>query len=121
MNNNKIVRSNRNNGNNLVKKQNKLKEESSDLLLIVGLLTISFFILFFFIMLSTDTKFEFERDKKEVGFMENIYNTINKFFGIDKNEQQRCIRYIANNEPKTKSCKVINQEYSQQTNIDDLD
>lgn len=118
MNNNKIVRAN---GNNLVKKQNKLKEESADLLLIVGLLTICFFILFFFVMLSADTKFEFERDKKEVGFMENIYNSINNFFGIGQTKQQRCIRYIANTEPNTKSCKVINQEYSQQTDIDDLD
>jgi glucan phosphoethanolaminetransferase (alkaline phosphatase superfamily) len=116
--NNKIVISNRN---NLIKKHNKLKEESSDLLLIVGLLTISFFILFFFIMLSADTKFEFERDREEIGFMENIYRSINNFLGIGQTKQQKCVRYIANNKPQTKSCKVINQEYSQQTNIDDLD
>lgn len=108
--------------NNILKKQSKLKEENSDLLIIVGLLAISFFIVFFFLVMTNDTKFQFDRDRDEVGPLEVLYKKINNSLNLDNNNGN-CINYIEpnnNNLNRPRTCKKINEDYSKQS-IDDLD
>ena len=110
--------------NNFINKKRKLKEENSDLLIIVGLLAISFFIVFFFLVLTEDTKFQFDRDRNEVGPMEVLYSKINNALKLnDGYNDGNCIYYIEPNENnlnKPRTCKKINEDYAKQS-IDDLD